>query len=366
MKAGYLGDNMQIGILTFTDGTNYGQRLQNYALQELLKSYGNDVFTVKQKHHYSMKHRIKVAVNSVAYMPQTIQQNKRKNAFEQFNKQYINFYNHILPENSDEYVAEELDLFVAGSDQIWNPNSPFVNSNMFMQFAPRQKRATYAASFSVDKIPDNKKEKFIKWISEIDYVSVRELQAVRIVEELTGKKPVLCLDPTLLLDDEKWKYMARKAKSTIELPGSYMISLFLGNSYKDEEEAIAKQTGLPLVRFKNYETAAPDEFLKIIKEASLVITDSYHVTIFSMLFHRPFIIFQRKSKGASMNSRFETLDCYFHLEDRFYENVKKHKRYLEALKADDFNSSLIGLRRDSSEYLNSLLKCACNQGADAL
>lgn len=364
MKVGFLGDNMRIGILTFTDGTNYGQRLQNYALQELLKSYGHDVFTIKQDHHYSIKHKVRVALNSVIHIQQTIKQNRRNSAFDEFNNRYIKFYNQMLPENSSENKAEEFDLFIAGSDQIWNPNSPFVNSNMFMQFAPRQKRATYAASFSVNKIPDNKREEFIRWINGIDYVSVRELQAVKLVEELTGKKAVLSLDPTLLLDNKKWENMVEKSQSTIGLPASYMISLFLGSSYSDAEEAISKQTGLSLVRFKDYETAAPDEFLKIIKKASLVITDSYHVTIFSMLFHKPFIIFQRKSKGASMNSRFETLDNYFHLENRFYENVKKHKKYLEPLNRECFDKTLIELRKNSSEYLNLVLRGIHNQGTD--
>lgn len=274
---------MKIGILTFTDGTNYGQRLQNYALQELLASYGNDVYTIKQEHHYSIKHRVKVAINNIAHIKQAVIQNKRKNVFDRFNNRYIKFYDQLLPENGRGNLADEFDLFIAGSDQIWNPNSPFVNSNMFMQFAPKQKRATYAASFSVDEIPNNKREEFSRWIGDIDYVSVRELQAVKLVEELSGKKPVLSLDPTLLLDHQRWENIAEEAQSTVEFPDFYMISLFLGNDYTDEEKEIAKQTGLHLMQFKDFETAAPDEFLKIIKNASLVLTDSYHVTIFVLI-----------------------------------------------------------------------------------
>lgn len=89
---------MKIGILTFTDGTNYGQRLQNYALQELLVSYGNDVYTIKQEHHYSIKHRVKVAINNIAHIKQAVIQNKRKNVFDRFNNRYIKFYDQLLPE----------------------------------------------------------------------------------------------------------------------------------------------------------------------------------------------------------------------------------------------------------------------------
>lgn len=111
---------MKIGILTFTDGTNYGQRLQNYALQELLVSYGNDVYTIKQEHHYSIKHRVKVAINNIAHIKQAVIQNKRKNVFDRFNNRYIKFYDQLLPENGRGNLAGEFDLFIAGSDQIWS------------------------------------------------------------------------------------------------------------------------------------------------------------------------------------------------------------------------------------------------------
>lgn len=356
MKAGCLGETMKIGIITFTDGTNYGQRLQNYALQELLKEYGNDVYTIKQEHKYSFRHKIKVAIKAILSIKKTLQEQKREKAFARFNNQYINFYDELLPEEGSETVADSFDLFVAGSDQIWNPNSPFVDSNMFMQFAPKDKRATYAASFSVDSINAEKEGIFKKWISEISNVSVRELRAVELVEELTGRRPVLSLDPTLLLNHEKWETMANNAKSTIILPERYMISLFLGNAYKEEEELISKQTGIPLVRFNDYEIAGPDEFLRIIRNASLVLTDSYHVTIFSLLFKRPFVVFQRQSKGASMNSRFETLNYYFGIENRLYENVKIQGNFLEFIDEKRFENSLLNLRKDSSEYLNKILK----------
>lgn len=346
---------MRIGILTFTDGTNYGQRLQNYALQELMEQYGNEVFTIKQEHHYSFRHKIKVLFMNVVNIKKTIRNKKRKESFAHFNKQYIKLYDQTLNENRSENIAEAFDLFVAGSDQIWNPYSPFVNSNMFMQFAPKQKRSTYAVSFSVDSIPEAEKEKYTKWISEIDYVSVRELQAIKIVEELTGKNPELCLDPTLLLDVSKWEYMADKAESTVLLPKKYMISLFLGNDYKEAEEHISRQTGISLLRFQDYEVAGPDEFLRIVKNASLVLTDSYHATIFSLLFKTPFVVFQRQSKGVNMNSRFETLDYYFDIKSRFYENVKKHERYLENIDDEKFNISLSILKKNSSDYLNTML-----------
>ena len=103
---------MKIGIITFTDGTNYGQRLQNYALQELLKERGNDVYTIEQEHKYSFKHKIKVAAKATLNIKKTIREQKRKKSFARFNDQYITFYQKLLPEEGSKVIADSFDLLL--------------------------------------------------------------------------------------------------------------------------------------------------------------------------------------------------------------------------------------------------------------
>ena len=307
---------MKIGILTFTDGTNYGQRLQNYALQTILKSYGHDVYTIQQEHKYSFKHQAKEIALSVMHPYKATMQKRREAAFSQFNNEYIQFYEELIPEGmSCNDTLKSFDLFIAGSDQIWNPYSPFVNSNFFMQFAPINKRASYAASFSVNTIPDEKAQTYRRWLSEIPFLSVREKQGVEVIHELTGKRVVQVLDPTLSIDRFVWESMARTAICDVP-EKKYILSLFLGTDYEDEEKIIVQKTGYELLKFHDFYNLAPDQFLKLLKCASLVITDSYHVTIFSIIFNIPFVVFDRKSKGESMSSRFETLDYLFSIKRR--------------------------------------------------
>ncbi|MCC8013763.1 MAG: polysaccharide pyruvyl transferase family protein [Eubacterium sp.] len=347
---------MKIGLLTFTDGTNYGQRLQNYALQEAIRREGHEVFTIKQKHIYSKKHMIKEAVNGMVNRKKKLAEQARINSFERFNNRYISFYEKEIEENS-EYSVElnnYFDLFIAGSDQIWNPNSPFVNSNFFMEFADKHKRASYAPSFSVDIIPESSCKSFASWLKAIPALSIRELRGANIIKALTGRDAKLVLDPTLLLTAEEWNAVCKKTASSVS-NSPYVLTLFLGEEYENEIKYIQEKTKLPVLTLKDIYSFSPDEFLQCVKEAKLVLTDSYHVTVFSMIFSKPFIVFDRRSKGSGMSSRFETLDYYFDIKNRFWNNIKDDT--CSWLKNDgiSYSSKIEGLREESLRYLLSIL-----------
>lgn len=346
---------MKIGILTFTDGTNYGQRLQNYALQEVLKPYGHDVYTIQQEHKYSVKHKIKKIALSVMDPHETAMQKRREAAFNRFNNEYVQFYEKLIPEGmSSDDTVKSFDIFIAGSDQIWNPNSPFVNSNFFMQFAPINKRVSYAASFSVNSIPNEKMQDYRRWISEIPFLSVREEQGVEIVYKLTGKRAVQVLDPTLVIDRCVWMDMASKAICDVP-EKKYILSLFLGIDYVDEEKIIVQKTGYKLLKFRDFYNLAPDQFLKLLRCASLVITDSYHVTIFSIIFNVPFVVFDRKSKGKSMSSRFETLDYLFSIKERFWSFLSVNQSSLLNNKISLNTLSYTEAKHKSIAFINAIL-----------
>ena len=274
---------MKIGILTFTDGTNYGQRLQNYALQNVLETMGNEVYTFEQVYKPSIKHIIKEMIVQFVHPQRAKQEKKRIEEFNRFNKQYIKFYERKLklPEKK-QWVDENFDLFLAGSDQIWNPYSPFVNENFFLTFASTDKRFSYAASFSVDNIPEDKYEQYVEWISGFQQISVREIRAQELINKMTGKKPELVIDPVLLLDKEQWKKITKPL--SVNFPQKYIFSLFLGTGYQEEELIIEQQTGLKIIRMSDFYTLAPDEMLTLLENAALVLTDSYHITVFSIIF----------------------------------------------------------------------------------
>ena len=124
----------------------------------------------------------KEVVKSIINIPDTIWKKKRIKAFTDFNRKFICFYKEVLSESdNNEWIDDKFDLFIAGSDQIWNPNSPFVNKNFFMQFASKSKRSTYAASFVVIFL-QRKRRVYRVLIDETEFLSVRELRAVSMIE----------------------------------------------------------------------------------------------------------------------------------------------------------------------------------------
>ena len=107
-----------------------------------------------------------------------------------------------------EDLADEYDFFVVGSDQVWNPG--YYPKHIFLNFVPREKKVAYAASMGVNSIPDDKKEIYRRGISDFNYLSVREENAIKIINDLTGRTPLLLLDPVLLLTGKEWLAVAQK------------------------------------------------------------------------------------------------------------------------------------------------------------
>ena len=211
-----------------------------------------------------------------------------------------------------------IDCFVAGSDQVWNPVFAGL-AYEFLTFAPQNKRLSFAASIGVENIPAEKEKKYRKYIKNMKYLSVREQRAVEIVKELTGRDADLTLDPTLLLEPEKWQQAVKKPD--IALEQKYICTYFLGET-PEAVQAFAQEKGLPIYALNSEEypelfTLDPGEFLYMIQNAVYVLTDSFHAVAFSIKFHKEFYVFDRKEEGmANMFSRIETITSRFHLENR--------------------------------------------------
>ena len=153
----------------------------------------------------------------------------------------------------------------------------------------------------------------------MNYLSVREQRAVEIIRELTGRDADLTLDPTLLLESEKWQEAVRKPD--IQLDADYICTYFLGE-VPDAAGNFAKKKGLKVFPLNDKQVPElfvldPGEFLYLIKNAAYVLTDSFHAVAFSIKYHKEFYVFNRKQKGAAnMFSRIETITKHFGLEKR--------------------------------------------------
>ena len=314
----------RVGIITFTYGDNYGQRLQNLAMQEFLKEYFDEVYTIKQIPPItSFKQIIKTLFDS----ERKIKRQRHKN-FEQFDRKYIKYHPISISEkNADRFPEKEFDYFVVGSDQVWSPYSPDVNSTMFLTFTSEDKRIAISPSLSCEEIPETKIEQFTSYFKGIHYISTREYKGSELVTQIIGREVPTLLDPTLMHNMTFWDKYSKEPSTPLSTQYCLCYCLGAKNDLKDIK-CVCKKLGLKLIDLmsdKKYVTLGPSEFLYMIKNANLVITDSYHGTIFSCIFNVPFLNFMRRGSSVNMNSRFDTLYKKLGIEPRILGDVEDEK-----------------------------------------
>ena len=362
-----------VGIVTIEDFTNYGNRLQNYALTCLLEKEGFRVIngiTVITKETYVLdsnstlkrffKHLIPFELLHERNLSKTKKIDSLIRERERKFEEYVNRHSvRIAPIVARNYkVAMQLlsefgiDFYIVGSDQVWNPYHEG-RSYEFLTFAPEEKRLSFAASIGTDIIPSEKEKQYKKYLNGMKYLSVREQRAVEIIKELTGREADLTLDPTLLLSTEKWNEVVKKPD--IVLVPHYICTYFLGET-PEAVMRFAQKKGLEIYPLN--EKKAPDlfvldpgEFLYIIRNADYVLTDSFHAVAFSIKFHKEFYVFDRKSKGiANMFSRIETITKRFGLENR----IQSRDRIIEqepVINWNEIEDELVAEKKKSIEKL---------------
>ena len=352
---------MKVGIITFTEGYNYGNKLQNYALRRYLENnFDSEVKTVNncvvQGSRWS-KMRLLLAWSIPSrkhYMYW-----KRLIRFKKFNKQYLNFTKEKLTTSSKEFF--EVDSFVCGSDQIWNPNY-YDSIDMLTGNLPIPKRSvSYAASFGVNEIPRSKEEKFAKALKNLEAISVREEQGVTICKELGSTECRVNIDPTFLLSKDEWLKVVRKPNK--EIPEKYVVTYFLGTIEEENEKLIndycvennVKRIDLNSVNALEWFDITPFEFLYLIKNSEFVFTDSFHASVFSIIFGKRFLTADRVSNNNNqMNSRIDTLFTTFSCKNH---RMKAFDGNIEALNLDNrrVKSVIQYERKRATDYFSDTL-----------
>lgn len=299
-----------IGLVTIISH-NLGNRLQNYALQEYLLSKGYKVKTmpITTCKHILIK-KLKVSVKPVLcyIIP------KYKSVSWQLFDKRIKWERYFSDKNL-EVLSKKYDYFIAGSDQIWNPIFEFDMNRMFLIFAQKEQRIAYAASIGISELPKECEEFYAKNIKEFTSLSVREDDAAKIIKKLTGRSAKVLIDPTMLISREKWEKVTKSSRINIKY--KYVVKYFLGvrnNKYDEYIENRAKEMDAKVLDITKYnkqnnDVIGPAEFVYLIANSDGVFTDSFHGTVFSLLFEKPFVVFDRPAeKGTgNMSSRLDTL-----------------------------------------------------------
>lgn len=318
----------KFAILTIYGMDNFGNRLQNFALQEFIKENFGDIETIENIegiHSLNKSSVLKFKIKN--YIRAHIPRNKlwKKYAcFYQFNR-LIKISNiHIDTRHIPEYLYKKYDYFLTGSDQVWNPNFGRISDIDFLTFADERQRIAFSASFGISKLENGEKNYFYERIKNIPHISVREDSAKKIIEELNVETPVeVLVDPTMLIDSKKWLSVSKKPKG---FPNKkYIFKYFLGkmSDEKNKElEVLAIANDWEIVDILNSNdpcyVSGPAEFLYLEKHAELVITDSFHSCVFAILFSVPFKVYLRDDKNKDMSTRLQTLLTKFDLNNCLY------------------------------------------------
>lgn len=327
-------DLSKVGIVTLGGNTNYGNRLQNFALQQAVASLGHDpVETLhglpRGEEPLTKARRLLSSMREGEGLKALIQSRtpgrsrqadvhicppERQQAISDFANNHIRSTDRPFGAVSAAGLKRSYDHFVVGSDQVWNPAFTHGNEEWFLSFAERSQRVAYAASFGIPRVPKYFAARYRKGLLGIPHLSVRECAGATIVRELTGRTPPVVLDPTMLVPPETW---GERAVLPSQLRGRGYVLVFMlsagdqgtaSSADLSMVESHARSRGLELIDVNSPEDRevlswSPLEFIGAIRDAELVVTDSFHAAVFAHVFNRPFLIAGR----GDMNSRFETL-----------------------------------------------------------
>lgn len=371
-------------ITHYYNSLNYGGNLQAYALCEKIKQLGYDVeqLSYQMEIEYDSKkvngiwQKVKRFLRKFDFRKITYKINNKKaqKALAVRNKKIICFNKGLIPHTEQVYdkstvhkCVEDYDVFVTGSDQVWNLNW-YVPAH-FLDFAPSQKtKISYAASLSVDSLTDKERMVIENHLQDFDAISVREQDAVDLIKDISPKTVEWVLDPTLLLNASEWDEIC--ADRIVD--EKYIFCYFLGNSVEQRNvaEEFAKKYGLKLVTLpylngkyrkcdKNFGDirlfdVGPQEFLSLIKYADFIFTDSFHAMVFAGIYKRQHFEFLRDNKH-NMSSRIYSLCELYETAEHFCDTPEKTSlEYIESVAPISYNKPLEKLSKMKEKSLSYL------------
>ncbi|WP_290850854.1 polysaccharide pyruvyl transferase family protein [Eubacterium sp. LMAG:50] len=370
----------KIGVITYHSAYNFGSVLQAYATQESIEKIGYSVEIVNyrmksQIKYYSMIHLnngLKAFLKDLLHLPQIGKYITRKNRFEQFIEELNLTKEFNEPEEVDE-ADGMFDIFVSGSDQIWNKHSNELEESEWKYMYPyllcftNKKKVSYASS--IVNMKDEELTYIVDKVKKFDKISFREKASCDRFKSLFGIESNEVLDPTLLLNSEEWSSKIGTIPEKM-INKKYILYYALEGVKKTRKimpklQKMAKRKGCVLVVITplscftyskgviNAIDAGPKEFLGWIKGAELVITNSYHGTLFSVNLGTNFYTLQEKE---STDNRIKGILLKLELEKRIISDVDSILYEKEEINFQDVWKKLDIYRKESIEFLKKALK----------
>lgn len=375
----------KVGIITMAyRSQNYGGILQAYALARCLKNFGcpceiirydyssgeKERTALERWRQASLSERISKVLRNLKNLPANcavkIGNRLNRGHFSERSRAFAEFHQHSMPYSEGvfsyktiENCVPDYDLFITGSDQVWNQG--WINEIFLLDFVPPGKeKISYAASIAQNEIPAAQGEKLRASLKSFQAVSVREEQAAEQLAALNiGSE--LVLDPTLLLSCDEWEELC----SPRVVGGSYLFCYFLGNNpvMRGLAAEFAKKHRLKIVTLphllgdfrlcdigfgdQKLYAVSPADFLSLVRHADYIFTDSFHGCIFSFLYKKQFFAFDRVDRCSfGMTARIRTMMKIFDTTDRLCDTGKKAGiRYIESVPDIDYSIVPEGFRK---------------------
>lgn len=371
---------MKIGILTLPFNNNFGGYLQSYALMHVLKELGHQPTIISRSHpRYPLVMRIRHTLKAIALAllgkPHKHIFMSRKSELRAKGELMMPFVDkNIVPQTSYLYNDFELKLFtkgrfdavIVGSDQVWRPDYGPDIKNYFLNFVSSNvHKIAYAASFGKDD-PDyseNEKEQCVKLLQHFKAISVREASGLQIIEKWGAKlncEPCVVLDPTMLMNEEHYLSFIQE---TPNISAGKVFCYVLDESQVASEiiDSVCQHIDdipfhiIDVLNWKkeNYKMPSIEDWLRGIYDADFVITDSFHGTVFCILFNKPFVVYANKERGIG---RFQTLLETFGLLKRIANTSEEAIKIVdEPIEWNIVNEILERKRIESLQFLTTAL-----------
>lgn len=422
---------MKIKLVTFFPHPNFGTCLQSYALNKVLRDMGHDVEFIYNRHEtpgagtlgsikYGVKdfiklflpkdfvnrikakknakiaksdavtelkvdeqlhilelpnrHVLKILCKISAYRKlylKLIYQTQQQKKVYKFTFLDGNYKTKRLFDNQDyRDVVADADMFITGSDQIWNPFCGGFNPMMFLEFAVDKKRIAYSSSISRPDFPEEIKERVKNDLSKFNHIAVREQHSVELLDNLLGRNDVkLVVDPTMLLTKEEWTEFSNQANIEFKVPEKYIFCYFVGErpEYKTMVDDVKRRTGITNVITADcygreinygdgyvYHDGGPYEWVHLLINASMICMDSFHATIFALKFHKDFVHIlktknSKENSASSQNGRMYDILSRYDILYKLYN--KDNTDWLNPIDFEKVDKKMDAEISDSLEYL---------------
>ena len=347
---------IRVGIITLPGRFNYGNRLQNYATARILERIGLNTKSLELVRPKLVAQGVLLAKRVLGrpLPPEESMGRERLAAFDRFNTRIDTRAVTRLGVGS---LKGHYDLFVAGSDQVWNPN--FIARRSwwyFLEFAERTQRIALSPSIGLDTLDAEQASMVAKGVSGFDCLSVRESRGAELIKECSNRDATVICDPTLVLPPEEWRAVSDDRLTPAE---PYVFTYLLGGVGAGAARILDEVTDhgrLPVVPLSDRQKpeepdAGPADFISLIDNAAHVVTDSFHAAVFSSILQTPLTIVRREG-GASMFSRLETLAQTLGIEHKVHGSPD-----FDLSRAGDYKGAPEAIERERRKFMDYLEGC---------